>query len=109
MVDKVKIINALLKIIYSYVFAGVFNFWLGVGYLYLRDEFINFDLINSTTFISSVFLWPISSFQTGYQLFGNEGGNIWLLFSATSLFLFLGSIIYLFKKDFPNMEINEDE
>jgi hypothetical protein len=103
--DKVKIVNAFLKIIYSYVFAGVFNFWLSVGYLYLRDSFLNFDFINSQTFISNVFLWPISSFQSGYQLFGNEGGNIWLLFSTTSLFLFLGSIIYLFQKDFPKNKI----
>jgi hypothetical protein len=104
-IEKVKIINALLKIIYSYVFAGMVNFWLGVGYLYLRDEFLNFDLINSQNFIANVFLWPVSSFKSGYQLFGSEGGNIWLLFAATSLFLFLGSIIYLFKKDFPNNKI----
>ncbi len=103
--EKVKIVNDLLRIIYSYVFAGVFNFWLSVGYLYLRDSFLNFDFINSQTFIANVFLWPISSFQSGYQLFGEEGGNIWLLFSATSLFLFLGSIIYLFKKDFPKNKI----
>ncbi len=105
MIEKVKIVNAFLKIIYSYVFAGVFNFWLSVGYLYLRDGFLNSDFINSQTFISNVFLWPISSFQSGYQLFGSEGGNIWLLFSSTSLFLFLGSIIYLFKKDFPNHKV----
>jgi hypothetical protein len=104
-IEKVKFINALLKIIYSYVFAGVFNFWLSVVYLYLRDSFLNFDFINSQAFISNVFLWPISSFQSGYQLFGEEGGNIWLLFSTTSLFLFLGSIIYLFKKDFPKNKI----
>jgi len=108
-IEKVKIINAILKVIYSYVFAGLFNFWLGVAYLYLRDGFLNFDLVNSSTFISSVFLWPISSFQTGYQLFGNEGGNIWLLFSASSLFLFLGSIVYLFKKNFPDTKISESE
>lgn len=105
MIEKVKIINALLKVTYSYVFAGVSNFWLGVGYLYLRDEFLDFDLINSQTFIANVFLWPISSFKSGYQLFGEEGGNIWLLFAATSLFLFLGSILYLFKRDFPNHKI----
>lgn len=105
MIEKVKVINALLKIIYSYVFAGVFNFWLSVGYLYLRDGFLDFGLINSSAFVSNVFLWPISSFQSGYQLFGSEGGNIWLLFSTTSLFLFLGSIIYLFKRDFPNNKV----
>jgi len=108
-IEKVKVINALLKVIYSYVFAGVFNFWLSAGYLYLRDNFLDFNLINRNSFISNVFLWPISSFQTGYQLFGNEGGNIWLLFSASSLFLFLGSIVYLFKKNFPDTKISESE
>lgn len=99
----VKVINALLKITYSYVFAGVFNFWLGVFFLYFRDGYLDIDLINSTTFVSTVFLWPISSFATARQLFGQEGSNIWNLFSLSTAFLFFATIIYLFKKEFPKM------
>ncbi len=99
MIEKIKVINAILKIIYSYVFAGLFNFWLSVAFLYLRDDFIDFDLINLDSFISSVFFWPISSFQSGYQLFGQEGGDIWRYFSLTAILFFLGSILYLFKKN----------
>ena len=107
--DGVKVINAILKIVYSYVFAGVANFWLGVSFLYLKDGFLNFDLINTNNFMNSVFLWPVSSFRSGYLLFGEEGGQIMRYFSLSAVLLFLGSVFYLFKKDFPDTEIHENE
>lgn len=108
----VKVINALLKITYSYVFAGVFNFWLGVFFLYFRDGYLDIDLINSTSFVSTVFLWPISSFTTARQLFGPEGSNIWNILSLSSVFLFFFFLAYLFKKEFPktgNQVENSDD
>lgn len=108
----VKAINALLKITYSYVFAGVFNFWLGVFFLYFRDGYLDIELINSASFVSTVFLWPISSFSNAQRFFGPEGSNIWNLFSLSTAFLFFATIIYLFKKEFPktgNQVENSDD
>ena len=105
----VKVINALLKITYSYIFAGVFNFWLAVFFLYFRDGYLDIELINSATFVSTVFLWPISSFSNAQRFFGPEGGNIWNIFSLSSVFLFFFVIAYLFKKEFPETKIPEDE
>ena len=105
----VKVINAFLKITYSYIFVGVFNFWLSVFFLYFRDGFLDIELINSVTFVSIVFLWPISSFTTAYQFFRPEESNIWNIFSLSSIFLFFFVIAYLFKKEFPDTKIREIE
>ena len=90
---KIKII---LRIFYFYILVGLVNLGVSSAFLLLRDGYLSPRLI---TPISTIFLWPVSSFSSAKILFGREEGQVWNYFSAANVFLFVALVIFLARSD----------
>lgn len=100
-----KTIKTFLKILYFYILIGFFNLGVSSAYLILRDGRLNPNLIDP---MATIFFWPISSFSSAKELFGEEGGQVWNYFSFAGIFLFIALVIFLARGDSEKQSVGDE-
>jgi len=88
--------SLLAKIISSYFLAGFLNLgFMGIYIILTHGNLGSQDL----SLLSSILLWPISSFASAKKILGPDQGHIWNWFNFSTIILFLCLIASFVKRN----------
>lgn len=92
-------IKLVLKIIFSYILTGFLNLgFLGMYVILTKD----YPHPEDFSLVSTIFLWPISSFSSAKQILGKDQTEVWNWFNLSTILLFLCLTTALIKKKGAN-------
>jgi len=88
--------SLLAKIVSSYLLTGFLGLGMMGTYAVLTQGNIK---PQDFSLVSSVLLWPISSFASAEKILGPNQGHIWNWFNVSTIILFLCLVAYLLTKN----------